>query len=680
MMSSAVGDVGLLAPGRHRANGITDDAAIVAAMLAVEVAWSRAQAAVGILDKAQADSVALAATHLRPDTVALATAGEQIGNPVLAVVQLLRSAVPDSQAATMLHRGLTSQDVLDTALVLVAREALDHIRASLLGAVDHLAHLATTHRGAVMTGRTLAQAAVPITFGFKAAHWLHGLLDALDVVQRVRASLPVQVGGAAGTLSLAGTMVQSPQLLVENLARDLDLYAPCASWHTRRTPVTGVTDALVTVTDALGVIGADVALLSRPEFGELAESADAGRGGSSTMPGKRNPVLSVLVRAAALQAPMLAASVHVAAGQMVDERPDGAWHAEWPPYRSLLTLAVTAASQGAELLAGLQVNTEAMAARVASNRDVLLSERYGAAADVPADADPRDYLGNADAVIDSALNRAADLDPATIHRRGPAVTFTRLAGRAGRGDLVIVGAGLGTAVGTLWQSVADLLADQFEVVGVDLPGHGTSPAAGSDFTVADLAANVRDAATRWAEAGRRIWFAGVSLAGAVALELALDPGPIAGVVAVASASTLGDPVLWGERAELVLRAGTSVMISGSVQRWFAPGFSERHPEVVGRMLNDLTDVDDASYAMCCRALAAYDVSESLPDARIPVLMAPGDRDTVVTVPRAEQDATSAPVGIVQVIGGSAHQPPVENPTQVAAALLEFIGGRGRAHT
>lgn len=678
-MPSTTGDVGLLDPGRQRAEGITDDAAIVAAMIAVEVAWARAQATTGIIDARHADAIATAAADLEPDIAALAAASEGIGNAVLGVVQLLRSAVTDARAAAALHRGLTSQDVLDTALMLVARDALDHIHGSLVAAVDHLAVLADAHRDAVMTGRTLTQSAVPITFGLKSAQWLHGVLDALEGIQRARASLPVQVGGAAGTLSLAATMTDSPGTLVAQFADNLSLCTPPAPWHTRRTPVTTVADALVTTTDALGVIAADVSLLGRPELGELAEASDTGRGGSSTMPGKQNPVLSVLLRAGALQAPMLAASVHLAAGHMVDERPDGAWHAEWPPYRRLLTMTVTAASQAAELLAGLKVNTEVMAARAQSRAAELLGERYGSAADVPADADPRDYLGMSDAFIDSALRRANDPNRGTFHRRGPDLTFTRLAGTVGRGDVLIVGAGLGTAVGTLWQPVADLLADQFEVVGVDLPGHGASPVAGSAFTVADVAATVRETASAWSASGRRVWYAGVSLAGAVALELALHPGPILGVVALASASTLGDPAMWGERAELVLRASTSVMISGSVQRWFAAGFSDRHPDVVGRMLNDLTHVDDASYARCCRALAAYDVTASLPTARIPVLMAPGDSDTVVTARRAEDDAARLPLGSVQVIEACAHQPPVENPSGVAAALRDFIAGNGKAH-
>lgn len=679
-MSSATGDVGLLDPGRRRADGVTDDGAIVAAMLAVEVAWARALAAAGVIDPAQADAIAAAAAGLEPDVESLANTSEGIGNPVLGLVQLLRAAVTDPAARAAVHRGLTSQDVLDTALALVARDALDHITDSLLTAVDHLATLTEAHRHALMTGRTLTQSAVPITFGLKSAQWLHGVLDAIQGLQRVRADLPVQVGGAAGTLSLAATMVDSPEALVAHMARDLGLHLPPAPWHTRRTPLTGVADALVTATDALGVIAADVSLLSRPEIDELAEPAATDRGGSSTMPGKRNPVLSVLLRATALQAPMLAASVHLAAGQMVDERPDGAWHAEWPPYRRLLTLTVTAASQAAELLAGLRVNTEVMAARADSRTIELLRERYGSAADVPTDADPRDYLGITESIIDSALSRAAAQQRAQGTQPTPELTFTRLAGSPDRGDLVIVGAGLGTTVSTLWQEVADLLGDQYEVVGVDLPGHGTSPVAATPFTVAELAATVRNAASRWAASGRRVWFAGVSLAGAVALELALDPGPFAGVIALASAAKLGEPPMWRERADLVRRAGTPVMVSGSVQRWFGAGFSDRRPEVVGRMLNDLSDVDDTSYALCCEALAAYDVTDRLAQALVPVLLAPGDRDTVVSVERAGHDAELTPTGTVAVIAESAHQPPVENPRQVAEVLTAFIGNQGMADT
>lgn len=673
------GDVGLLDPGRTRAGGITDDSAVVAAMLHVEVAWAKALAAAGAVTAEQAAAVVSTVDSLVPDVPALAAASEDIGNAVLPLVNLLREAVGDSEARAAIHRGLTSQDVLDTALMLITREAITAITTDLRAVAGRLAQLADEHRSTVMVGRTLTQHAVPITFGLKAANWLLAVLDALEAVTRVE--LPVQAGGAAGTLALAETLTDSLGILANTFADELRLQLPLTPWHTRRGPITAVADALVGVTDALGSIAANVALLSRPEFAELAEGGD--RGGSSTMPHKHNPVLSVLLRSAALQAPMLAATVHVAAGQNVDERPDGAWHAEWAAYRRLLTLAVVAASQAAELLDGLVVDAAAMQARAAANADSLLAERHGAGR-VPADAEPAEYLGAAETFIDAALARAASAGIAVAATPGvegrtsettPDVVFTLLAGGQDSPELLIVGAGLGTTVNTLWRQAAELLGGRFEVVGVDLPGHGASPAAMKGFTVADIAAAVRTKAEQIA-AGRPTWYAGVSLAGAVALQLATDPGPFAGVAAIASATTLGEPTAWTERADLVRRAGTPVMISGSAQRWFAPGFAERDPDTVGQMLHDLTDTDDASYALCCEALAAYDLSDA--EAAIPVLLAPGEHDAVVSVERAELDAEQLPQSTLQVIHGAAHQPPVENPKQLTEVLVEFIDHHGEA--
>ena len=688
------GDVGLLDPGRVRAGGITDDAAVVAAMLQVEAAWAKALAAAGATTPERAEAVVAAATSLTPDIVALATEAESIGNAVLPVVNQLRKAVGDGDAREAVHRGLTSQDVLDTALMLVTREALGRITEDLRAAVSRLARIAEDHRDTLMPGRTLTQHAVPITFGLKAANWLLGVLDALEAVERL--TLPVQAGGAAGTLALAGTLTDSLGILTNTFADELGLQLPTAPWHTRRAPVTSAADALVGVIDALGVIGANVALLSRPEFAELAEGGE--RGGSSTMPHKHNPVLSVLLRSAALQAPMLGATVHVAAGQSIDERPDGAWHAEWAAYRRLLTLAVVAASQASELLDGLVVDDAAMRARAEGNADDLLAERYGAD-EVPAGADPAEYLGAAEVFIDAALARAAAAGIGAAAQSGgypplaaqsgssppdmagnphfvegsvgsvPELAFTLLAGDTNCPEVLIVGAGLGTAVATLWREAAELLGARFEVVGVDLPGHGASPAATGSFTVADLAAAVRDQAEQ-ISAGRPTWYAGVSLAGAVALQLATEPGPFSGVAAIASATTLGQPAAWAERADLVRRAGTPVMISGSAQRWFAPDFAERAPDTVGKMLHDLTDTDDNSYALCCEALGAYDLSEAT--TLMPVLLAPGEHDAVVSVERAEQDAAQLAPSRLRVIAGAAHQPPVENPSQLVDVLVEFI--------
>ncbi|RYP84031.1 adenylosuccinate lyase [Nocardioides guangzhouensis] len=386
----------LLRPGSHRADGVADDAALVQAMLRVEVAWLRALADGKAATEDQVEAVSRAAAGwtpaLDPGDV------EDAGNPVLPLVRALRARIDEADTADLVHAGLTSQDVLDTALVLLARDAVARVEADLRRAADRLADLADEHRGTVMAGRTLTQYAVPVTFGLKTAQWLTGVLDAADALAVVRRSLPVQCGGAAGTLARAADLTDRPTDVAEALAGHLGLAWPALPWHTRRTPMTRLADALVETCDALGVVATTVLTLTRPEIGEVREGAVAGRGASSTMPHKQNPVLSVLVRAAALQAPQLGAQVHVAAATAVDERPDGAWHAEWPSLRRLLELTVVTAAQAAELLAGLGVDTVAMARNADAAADLLLAERGG-------EGTLADYLGATDAFVDAALAR-----------------------------------------------------------------------------------------------------------------------------------------------------------------------------------------------------------------------------------------------------------------------------------
>jgi 3-carboxy-cis,cis-muconate cycloisomerase len=362
-------------PGSHRAAGLLDDAALVRAMLRVEVAWARVLGS----------SLDLGDWVPSLDPVEV----EAAGNPVLPLVSALRAKV-----SVPVHTGLTSQDVLDTALVLLARAALERVSADLGRVAAALARHAGEHRSSVMAGRTLTQHAVPITFGLKAARWLVGVLDALDELEFVVRNLPVQCGGAAGTLS----RVEDPVASASALAGHLGLVWPGLPWHTYRAPITRLGDAVVRACDVLGVLAADLLTLGRPEIGEVGEGFVAGRGGSSTMPHKRNPVLSVLVNSAALRAPGLGAQLHLCAARAVDERPDGAWHAEWPALRDLLELAVVAASQAAELVEGLEVHADVMARRARDAAPDLLAERGGG-------DDPGSYLGAAGVFVDEALKR-----------------------------------------------------------------------------------------------------------------------------------------------------------------------------------------------------------------------------------------------------------------------------------
>lgn len=247
------------------------------------------------------------------------------------------------------HRGATSQDILDTALMLVARRTLDLILADLERTARALGRLAAAHRDTVMPGRTLTQHAVPTTFGLKAAGWRSLVLDARDRLARLR--LPAQLGGAAGTLAaFAAFGAEDPGALVAAYAGELGLVEPALPWHTLRTPIADLAGGLALTAGALGKMAADVLTLSRTEIAEVAEGSG---GGSSAMPHKANPVAATVIAASARRAPGLAATLY---GSMVaeDERPAGAWHAEWEPLRELLRLVAGAAHNAAELVEGLR--------------------------------------------------------------------------------------------------------------------------------------------------------------------------------------------------------------------------------------------------------------------------------------------------------------------------------------
>ncbi|OHV30073.1 MULTISPECIES: lyase family protein [Pseudofrankia] len=389
-------------PGDERAGDLVTEAAWLAAMTRVEQAWLDALARAGIAP----ETVDLAGIVGPGELAAVAREAEGAGNPVPALVTRWRERAPWA------HRGLTSQDVIDTSLVLLLRDVVERLLQELRGQVGSLATLADAHRGTVIAGRTLTQHAVPTTFGLKAAGWLTGVLDAADSLRRV--PLPAQFGGAAGTLSAAVELarlrrVADPVAAVSGAVADaasvLGLRAAPA-WHTTRTAFAAIGDALVACVDAWGHIATDTATLSRPEIGELAEPSGDGRGGSSTMPQKHNPVLSVLIRRAALTAPPLASTLHLAAALAGDERPDGAWHAEWPAVRDLARRTVVAASQTSELLRGLRVDDARMGATARKAWAELTAERRSIAAFAGGEPSGDDYLGVADTVVADVLARA----------------------------------------------------------------------------------------------------------------------------------------------------------------------------------------------------------------------------------------------------------------------------------
>ncbi|MGW5033517.1 3-carboxy-cis,cis-muconate cycloisomerase [Streptomyces nigra] len=431
MTSAETGDSGLLAPGwtGSAAARATGDTAFLQALLDAEAALTCAQAALGLAPEEAARAVTGAADADRFDARALAEEARAGGNPVIPLVGALTRAVGEEHGPYV-HRGATSQDIMDTALMLVAVRALGPVLADLERAQRAFARLAAAHRDTALPGRTLTQHAVPTTFGLKAAGWRALVLDARDRTTAVRDTLPAQLGGAAGTLAVFGAYgAADPIALPAAYARELGLRAPELPWHTLRTPVADLAGCLAFTAGALGKAAVDVLTLSRTEIAEVAEGSG---GGSSAMPHKSNPVRSTLIVAAARRAPQLAATLY---GSLVaeDERPAGAWHAEWEPLRDLLRLVGGAARDAAELAEGLRVRPDAMRANLDLTGGAVVSERLSAElapvlgrarakelltrlaaegrplAEAPeladADLDPTHYTGSAGALTDRALER-----------------------------------------------------------------------------------------------------------------------------------------------------------------------------------------------------------------------------------------------------------------------------------
>ena len=345
------------------------------AMLDAEAALARAGARAGLFPSAAAETIASCcdAGLGTFDPEEIGRMGRGAGNPVPPLVRRLTEAVAErsEDAASHVHRGATSQDITDTAAMLVAKRALAMILAEVDGIVGACARLAEVHRGTLMVGRTLMQQALPTTFGLKAACWLVSVLEARGRLREVAGSRPAaQLGGAAGTLASLGT---SGTRVLGEFARGLDLAEPAVPWHADRFRVAEVGGALSLLTGVLGKISLDIILMAQTEVGEVAEPAGEGRGGSSTLPHKRNPVLSVSASANARRVGDLSRTLGAA---MVGEheRAAGAWHSEWEALSDALALTGGAAAALREATEGLEVYPKRMRENLDRTGGLLLAE------------------------------------------------------------------------------------------------------------------------------------------------------------------------------------------------------------------------------------------------------------------------------------------------------------------
>lgn len=423
---------------------LTDDA-FVRALVDVEVALARAEARVGVIPGTAAEKLAVVKVE-SIEIAALAAGTGRSGFPIIALVKELQKQV-GAEAAPFLHWGTTTQDIMDTGFVLQLRSVAELFKIRLDDIIRSLSALCSAHRKTVLAGRTHSQQALPITFGLKAAAWLAPLLRHSHRLEEILPRLlVVQFGGAAGTLAALG---DKGLAVAQALADELKLGVPMMPWHAQRDSFVEFANWLSLVTGSLGKMAQDVILLSQTEIGEVGESAEKDRGGSSTMPQKSNPITSELIVAAARMNASLLSALHQAQIQE-QERATHGWQLEWLSLPQMIALTGGALKHGHYLTENLQIDARAMRVNIGRADDVILAEAAvfalaaamprqkaeelvkqacavaiaehkplievvqrladgqtaGAKIDWPALARPENYLGESERIVDRVLDEA----------------------------------------------------------------------------------------------------------------------------------------------------------------------------------------------------------------------------------------------------------------------------------
>ncbi len=342
-------------------------------MLDFEAALARAEVQVGIIPQSAADAIASCCKAELFDREKLVRGAASSGNLAIPVVKQLTAlaSAKSEEAGGFVHWGATSQDVIDTGLLLQLRASLDLLEDELVEACDILAVLTAKHRATPMVGRTWMQQAVPITFGLKTASWLDAMLRHRERLAELRPRLLVlQFGGAAGTLASMGGSGLEVALA---LAEELQLPLPCLPWHASRDRIAEAATFHGLIMGTLGKIARDLSLMMQTEVGEASEPVAAGRGGSSTMPHKRNPVATAAILSSAIRVPGLVGTM-LSAMVQEHERGVGGWHAEWDTLPEICILTLGALEKLSVVLKGLHVFADAMRVNLYRTNGLILAE------------------------------------------------------------------------------------------------------------------------------------------------------------------------------------------------------------------------------------------------------------------------------------------------------------------
>ncbi|HEY7318507.1 MAG TPA: 3-carboxy-cis,cis-muconate cycloisomerase [Candidatus Binatia bacterium] len=437
--------------GDSEINELLTDEAYVRALVEVETALARAEGRLGVIPTSAAEQISKRAHWNKIDIAALAKGTVRSGFPTLALVQELRKAV-GKEAASYVHWGATTQDIMDTACVLQLRAVIKFYKARVSELARHLSELSNRHRFTVLAARTHGQQALPVSFGLKVAGWLAPLLRHAQRLDEISPRLMVvQFGGAAGTLAALG---DKGLAVMHELADELELGVPVMPWHSQRDNLAEFAGWLSLLTGSLGKMAQDIILLAQTEVGEVSESAEEGRGGSSTMPQKSNPITSEMIVTAARTNASLLSALHQAQIQE-HERATHGWQVEWLTLPQMIMLTGGALKHALYLAKNLQADPAKMRRNIAQGNDVILAEAavfalaqamprsqadelvkkacavavregksliqviknltLGIIADDAIDwralAAPENYLGESERIIDRVLKSAGDLMP-----------------------------------------------------------------------------------------------------------------------------------------------------------------------------------------------------------------------------------------------------------------------------
>lgn len=383
-----------------KVNQLFSDKEMIAAMLRFEATLVEAQSAYGLIPP---PSVVSIQNSCKIELINITSIKSEIvlsGNAAIPLIKHLTQAVKkhDVEAAKYVHLGATSQDVIDTAMVLQIQKAFDFFEKNIKILQKHLIYLTKTHRNTLMTGRTLLQQARPITFGLKTACWLDGIHRSLERLQECKKRvLVLQLGGAVG--SLAGMDGKGLEVF-QKMSEMLGLHTPSVSWHTQRDNMAEVATVMGILTGTLGKIAKDITLMMQTEVAEVFEGAAEGKGGSSTMPHKRNPVTATAIIANANRMPALVSSMLSAIPQE-HERSVGLWHSEWAILPEIIQLTAGALERSIDLIAHLEVDTARMLENIHATNGLIFAENVSLAL--------AQYIGKADAhdLVEKACKMAA---------------------------------------------------------------------------------------------------------------------------------------------------------------------------------------------------------------------------------------------------------------------------------